>query len=254
MNLGATLCESVPEPSQIDAASGHLNRIQLPELQRPAVGHKQEPTLELVNWASQMYCFSLLAYFREMLRSFLDLVRDSLVPASFVVARCLFEMAAHAHYTHKHGVQYLDANDLQAAWDFLVEINMGSRYMREEYGDQPADWPPFAAPREIAKVIRCFDEWSEGKATTEYSFLSEFAHPNMAAFSHYYIIDPNEVGFAVVRFIDPPRNNSAVPWPLVSISLVACLHFALRFLQRVGEKEIASQIETIFVEFAKPTE
>ena len=254
MNLGATLCESVPEPSQIDSASGHLSRIQLPELQRPAVGHKQEPTLELVNWASQMYCFSLLAHFRELLRSFLDLVQDSFVPASFVVARCLFEMAAHAHYTHKHAVQYLDANGLQAAWDFLFEINMGSRYMREEYGDQPADWPPFAAPREIAKVIRCFDEWSEGKATTEYSFLSEFAHPNMAAFSHYYIMEPNEGGFAVVRFIDPPRNNSAVPWPLVSISLVACLHFALRILQRVGEKEIAPQIETILVEFEKPTE
>jgi hypothetical protein len=116
----------MPEPSQIDAASGHLCRIQLPELNRPAVGHKQKPTLDFANCASQMYYFSLLAHFREMLRSLLDLVQDNFVPASVVVARCLFEMAAHAHSAHKHAVRYLDANDLQADWDFLVEINMGN--------------------------------------------------------------------------------------------------------------------------------
>src|SRR5437879_3694174 len=218
----------MPEPSQIDAASKQLSQIQLPELQRPAVGDQETPTLELVNWASQMYCFSLLAHFREMLRSFLVLIQNGFVPAGFVVARCLFEMAAHAHYTHKHAIQYMDAGNLQSAWEFLVEINMGSRYMQEEYGDQLANWPPFAAPREIAKVIRCFDEWTEGKATTEYSFLSEFAHPNMAALSNYYTMEAKQGGFGAVRFTDPPRNTSDVPWPLVSISLVASLPFTLR--------------------------
>lgn len=198
-----------------------------------------------------MYCFSVLAHFREMLRSFLALVQNGFVPAGFVVARCLFEMAAHVHYTHKHATQHIDAGDLQSAWDFLLEINMGSRYMQEEYADQLANWPPFAAPREIAKVIRSFDEWTEGKATTEYSFLSEFAHPNMAAFAHYYTMEPKQGGFGTVRFIDPPRSTSDVPWPLVSISLVACLHFALKLF---GEKEVAPRIEAILIESAKPTE
>ncbi len=243
----------MPEPSQIDAASKQLSQIQLPELQRPAVGDQETPTLELVNWASQMYCFSLLAHFREMLRSFLVLIQNGFVPAGFVVARCLFEMAAHAHYTHKHAIQYMDAGNLQSAWEFLVEINMGNRYMQEEYGDQLANWPPFAAPREIAKVIRCFDEWTEGKATTEYSFLSEFAHPNMAL-SNYYTMEAKQGGFGAVRFTDPPRNTSDVPWPLVSISLVASLHFTLRFLQRVGENEVSPRIETILVESARAAE
>ncbi len=244
----------MPEPSQIEAASKQLSQILLPELQRPAVADKEAPAPELVNWASLMYCFSLLAHFREMLRSFLALVQEGFVPAGFVVAPCLFEMAAHAYYTHKHAIQYLDAGDLQSVWNFLIEINMGSRYMQEEYGDQLANWAPFAAPREIAKVIRYFDEWTEGKATTEYSFLSEFTHPNMAAFSHYYTMEPKQGGFGVVRFIDPPRNTSDVPWPLISISLVACLHFALRFLQRVREKEVAPRIEAILVESAKTTQ
>lgn len=49
--------------------------------------------------------------------------------------------------------------------------------MREEYGEENYE----ATPREIAKIMRCFDEFAgKGKATTEYSFLSEFAHPNRA--------------------------------------------------------------------------
>jgi hypothetical protein len=104
------------------------------------------------------------------------------------------------------------------------------------------------APREIAKVIRCFNEWT-GDAVTAYSFLSEFAHPNMAAFSHYYRIEDGEGGYGVVRFVDPRREVSRAPWPHVSISLVASLLFALRLLQRSGENEIAPQIEAILTKF-----
>ena len=81
--------------------------------------------------------------------------------------------------------------------------------MQEEYGDKTDEWPPFAAPREIAKVIRTFDEWTKTtQARTEYSFLSEFAHPNMAAFSHYYKMEPGEAGFGVVTFFQPRRFPS----------------------------------------------
>src|SRR5207302_9280140 len=127
-----------------------------------------------------------------MLRSFLVLVWNGLTPASFLIARCLFEIGAHTYYVHKHFVQYFDAKDLESAWKFLHEINMGSRYMQEEYGDKVEEWPSFVAPREIAKIIRTFDEWTNKQSRTEYSFLSEFAHPNMAALSHYYNIETGE--------------------------------------------------------------
>lgn len=118
--------------------------------------------------------------------------------------------------------------------------------MREEYGDKAEEWPPFAAPREIAKVMRTFDECTiDGRARTEYSFLSEFAHPNMAAFSHYYRIEPGEGGFGAVTFLEPRRDQDYVPWSQVSISFVASLQFVLRLLRRIGEKEVASHVATI---------
>jgi hypothetical protein len=238
----------MPAPTEIETAAKHLEEIKFPELQRPAIRQDDPPTAELVHWALHMYCYSLLAHFREMLRSYLVLTQNGLIPASFVVSRSLFEMAAHVYYTHKHATQFVEAGDLKSAWDFLVEINMGSRYMREEYGDQSEETSPFAAPREIAKIVRCFDEWT-GKAVTEYSFLSEFAHPNMAAFSHYYVMEPLAGGYGIVRFTDPPRESLSAPWSHVSISLVACLHFSLHLLNRSGEKEVVQKIEAILETF-----
>jgi len=111
---------------------------------------------------------------------------------------------------------------------------------------------PFAAPREIAKVIRTFDEWTKiRQARTEYSFLSEFAHPNMAAFSHYYKMEPGEAGFGSVTFFEPRRDVDAAPWPQVSISSVASLHSVCRILRRIDENEVALQLETILTKFGK---
>jgi hypothetical protein len=237
--------QNLPNASQLEVASRELDKIDLPGLQRPAVVASATATFDLVRWACQFYCFSVLAHFREMLRSFVVLTWNGLIPASFVTARCLFEVAAHTHYTHKHVIQYLASNDLENAWAFLTDVNMGSRYMQEEYGDKTEDWPPFAAPREIAKVIRTFDEWTKKQARTEYSFLSEFAHPNMAAFSHYYKMEPGESGFGTVTFFVPRRDSNAAPWPQVSIASVASLHFVRLLLRRINEKEVASHVETI---------
>lgn len=73
----------------------------------------------------------------------------------------------------------------------------------------------------------------------------------MAAFSHYYTMKAKQGGFGAVRFTDPPRNTSDVPRPLVSISLGTSLQFTLRFLQRVGETEVAPRIEAILAESAR---
>jgi len=210
------------EVTSLRLVSLKLSRLAFPPLQRPAVPEGAPPTRELVEWAVAFYCFSLLSHFREMLRSFLFMVKKGHIPSGFLVARCLFELGAHTYYVHKHVTQYFDSGDLQRAWGFLVEINMGSRYMREEYGDDEEDRPYFLAPREIAKVMRCFEEWEpcRGKAVTEYSFLSEFAHPNMAAFAHYYSMRPGESGFGEVVFQS---------YPIIRLLI---LKFRFRSLQR----------------------
>lgn len=128
----------------LESALRRLEGIVFPDLPRPAVPPKASPTADLVNWSIRMYCSCLLAHFREMLRSLLLLTRESHIPAVFAVSRCLFEMGAQGYYVGKHVLQYLRAGDLQAAWDFLLEINMGSRYMREEYGGKLG--APFPEP------------------------------------------------------------------------------------------------------------
>lgn len=198
-----------------------------------------------------LYCFSLTSHCGEMVRSFLHLVDSGHIPASFLTARCLYEMGAHSYYVHKHVAQYLDAGNIRKAWDFLQEVNMGSRYMQEEYKHF---LPRFATTREIGKVIRCFDEWigHKGQAATEYSFLSEFAHPNMAAFSNYYTMTPGNSGFGLVNFHDPDRAPERVPFVHASIAIVASLHFVLKLLTRIGETKVAPQVKTVLE--ALPTE
>ncbi len=234
--------------AQIRRAADGLGRLTFPGLCRPNSAPDGAPTRELVDWAIRVYSYSLLSHFREMLRSFLFLAENERIPAAFVLCRCLFEMGAHAYYVHKHVTQYLDAAELRAAWTFLWEVNMGSLYMREEYGER-ADMPAFAAPREIGKVIRCFDEWTGGigKAVTEYSFLSEFAHPNMAAFQHYCEMKRGPSGGIQAEF---SSGFPAAPVPDISISLVSALHFALRLLERAGEADIAPRVKDLLAEYA----
>lgn len=232
--------------ARIQVAVERLTAITLPTLARPPVPLEAPPTSELVNWAAELYCFGLLSHFREMLRSFLFLVENGYVPASFLIARSLFEMGAHAYYVQKHVTQYLDAGDIGKAWSFLTEINMGNRYMQEEYGED-GDTRSFSAPREVGKVIRCFNEWDgcSGQATTEYSFLSEFAHPNMAAFSHYYTVNPGKSGFAEVAFRDAKREPERMPFSHVSIAVLSSLHFTVKLLEHIGETEVAPQVKAV---------
>lgn len=238
--------------TQIRRVGQGLNGLTFPPLRRPQPAPNGAPTTDLLNWAAKLYGSSLLSHFREMLRSFLFLGENGHVPAGFVVCRCLFEMGAHAYYVHKHVTQFLDAGDFTSAWNFLQEVNMGSRYMREEYGDRP-DMPPFAAPREVGKVIRCFDEWTghTGQALTEYSFLSEFAHPNMAAFQHYYELKRGRSGDIQAEF---SAQFSSAPLPDISIALVSALHFVLRLLEKAGETQVAPRLATLLAEYTSHAE
>lgn len=230
---------------RLEAVSRSLAGLRLPPLTRPDIAEGQPATRGLVDWAIRFYGFGILSHYREMLRSFLELAQHGNIAAAFVVARCLFEMGAHAYYVHKHVTQYLKADDLSSAWKFLNEINMGSRYMREEIVSraQGSEEPDFPAPREIAKVMKAFNEWGNiGQALTNYSFLSEFSHPNMAAFSHYYRMEMDKQQAARTIFIDPPRAPVDAPLSIVCVSVTASLFFTLNLLRLTGETEVTAVI------------
>ena len=96
-----------------------------------------------MSWAIRVYFYSALRQFRDLLRATLLLVDRDLISAVFFCCRGLFELAAHAYYVKKHILQHRKANDLKSAWEFLFEINLGSRDMREKQKAQEGSGPDF---------------------------------------------------------------------------------------------------------------
>ena len=238
----------------LKAVSSSLAKLTFSPLRRPSVLKDNAPTQEIIQWAVHLYCFSVLSHYREMLRTFLSLTGLGAVPAAFVISRCLFEMGAHSYYVHKHVTQYLGPGDLKSVWGFLKEINMGNLYMKgkgvgEKNNDATRDFP---LPRDIGKIVRCFNEVAAGRAVETYSYLSEFAHPNMAAFNHYYKMEALKDQIMQVEFIEPPRDSFDAPLAEVAIS-TAVLDFTLKLLITTRENNVSSQITQILNNFFDST-
>ncbi len=227
---------------ELQSVYRNLERIVFPALPRPSAARNEATTRDLVDWAAKLYCFSLLAHFRELLRSLLLLTESKHIPAAFVISRNLFEMSAQSYYVHKHVLQRVKENDLRAARDFLSEINTGSRYMREEYGEEIGQ--AFPAPRDIAKAVRSFNEFIEpGWATTSYSFLSEFSHPNMAAFMHYYEWEESASDNTNVKFVAPSPKQLVLALPNVCIAAVALLQSVSDLLSVAKESAVCQRVK-----------
>src|SRR5229473_8202859 len=147
------------DTGELKLALQKLDAITLPELVRPPVPHGDPPTGELVTWAVKVYFYSALCQFRELLRATLLLVDAGHISAVFFCCRGLFELAAHAYYVKKHVLQHLKNNDLKSAWQFLFEINLGSRDMREKQKAAQISEPDYPEGPHIAKVMACFNEY-----------------------------------------------------------------------------------------------
>jgi hypothetical protein len=237
--------------AKLKILSSKLNELSFPALERPGVLRDSPPTRELVEWSLRFYCFSMLSHCREMLRSFLFLTESFGVPAAFVVSRCLFELAAQSYYVHKHVQQYIDADDLDSAWKFLMEINMGSRYMNDyATANKDSDFP---APREIQKMIRAWGEWRKSEMQSTYSYLSEYVHPNMTAFSHYYSITTQDET-TMVHFHLPPQDPLAAPMPEVTMSLATVLHFGGKMFNLTSGIDVRKEIASLLRELTDEEE
>jgi len=99
-----------------------------------------------------------------------------------IVGRSSFELCAHVYYVKKHLKQHLDRKDLSAAWNFLLPVATGSRYINEIL---PEESTMFPASAHISKAINCFKEIMPSDAQEDYSYLSEYCHPNMMAFAQH---------------------------------------------------------------------
>ena len=222
--------------SILQSMSEKMQYLKFPSLPRPRADAKSPPTPDLINWAIQVHAFSLLSHFREMLRSFLLLVENGHVAASFVICRTMFEMAAQVYYVNKHVQQYLKSDDLEKTWIFLIDILVGSRFMREYSGELNYEISPHIS-KAISSYNECFK--NEGSSKT-YSFLSEYSHPGPVSFGQHY---EGEDAPNCISFVPPPRDTSMAPLSNAIISISTVLSSIYSLLPCAGDGEIAQQIK-----------
>jgi hypothetical protein len=169
-----------------------LGKITYPDLNRPP-GSGTKANAELVKWGARVYCYALTRHLSALMNGVVTLQDSKNTPAARIVARSCFELGAHAYYVKKHLKQHIERGDWQAAWDFLTPITSVSRYLNEQL---PMGTAMFPLPAHIRKVINCFSEVIPKAAQEDYSYLSEFTHPNTMAFmQHYEWIDPRTIRF-----------------------------------------------------------
>lgn len=170
--------------SMLRVAAEHLKQIEFPQLVRPAVGPHAPPTIELLHWGIRAYCFPWIRHMSAMLNGIVLLTDSDNKAVVRIVGRSSFEFCAHAYYVKKHMKQHLDRKDPTAAWNFLSPIATGSRYINEYHYPEESDL--FPAPPHVSKAVNCFKEVMPKGTEDDYSYLSEFCHPNMMTFSQHY--------------------------------------------------------------------
>src|SRR5260370_31838450 len=127
-----------PYLSMLRLTAERLKQIKYPQLTRPRVGQTQPATIELVQWAIQAYSLPWIRHFGVLISGIVTLSDNDNKAAVRIVGRSSFELSAHAYYVNKHVRQDLDAKNLSAAWDFLLPIGTGSRYINEFYAEESA--------------------------------------------------------------------------------------------------------------------
>ena len=174
------LFESVTIPPDTDSAQllriaeASLEGFKFPPLVRPNVPFDSAPTKDLVDWTIQLYSFSFLSQFRALLRGVIPLIEARNIPALRIIVRALFELGAHAYYVKKHVKQHLEAENLEATWNFLIPVGTSSLYTISPY---PQESQLFPSSAHIGEMINCFNEIMEGDAANIYSLLRRVLPP-----------------------------------------------------------------------------
>jgi hypothetical protein len=240
-------------------ALAKLDTITPPELTRPPVPQGDPATGDLVFWAIKVYFYSALCQFRELLRATLSLVAADNVSAVFFTCRGLFELSAHAYYVKKHVLQYLKVDNLDLTWQFLFDINLGSRDMREKQKAQGIT-PDYPEGPHIARAMACFNEYfpngqKEKQASETYSSLSEFSHPNCFAFINHFDWLTDLRDMPKVTFGRPSRGLLTLSLPAAGMAAMSFLDTTGELMGSIGDAELFKTIEKIVNEIlanAKP--
>lgn len=238
--------EKSPEESrkeiltELVGISGKLQSLSFPTLSRP-VGFQKPATLDLVVWASRMYCYSVLAALKEMLESFISLVNDGRIPASHLIARFMFELAGHTCFVKEEVARRLKKEEYQQAWDQLAKVNMGSsglRRIQNEGSLLPPD--PYGVGTFMARLFK----WSEKEGRPVkvlYDNLSERSHPTYLAFSAFYKMS----GETELVFRKPQRKETHALLPDTWMAVTLTLLFVQELLVEVQDTDGALELKQL---------
>jgi len=164
---------------------------RFPNVVAPEKDPAKPPTPALLSFGMRVYCYPWIRHFSSLSGGVAAHCDAGNVASARIVARSLFELCAHIYYVQKHLKQHIAAKNYIAAWKFLTPIAIGSRYLNEHH---PGRGPSVPAPPHISKVVKCFEERIPKESREDYSYLSEYSHPNTMAFQqHYKWLNPRTV-------------------------------------------------------------
>lgn len=73
--------------SMLRIAAEHLKQIKFPQLVRPAVGPNAPPTIELLHWGTQAYCFPWIRHMSALLNGIILLTDTDNKAAARIIGR-----------------------------------------------------------------------------------------------------------------------------------------------------------------------
>ena len=229
-----------------------LQSIALPSLIRPPVGPDDDPTEDLVYWATKFYVYSSIAHVRTLLSGLLALIQAGNKPSADVICRNIFEWAAHACYVREHLTPSIKGKKWAAAFTLLTKASGANRWLKKHGRKYPEavpsdEIPTFAGVGDLVNAYDAYQtkEFGNGDAKEAYSFLSEHSHPNGACFLEY-----REISGAEVRFVSPEAPNS---FPNTNRSLLDWMTFHHSLLALAHEDSVREQLVTILTHAVAPS-
>jgi hypothetical protein len=237
--------------------SRDLESISLPTLTQPdltVLTTEDARTEARISWSVRFYVYSVIAHLRAVLRGLTAVANSGNLPATFILARHVFEWAAQVCYVNENLAKHVASKDWKAAKKLLERVVTGSEWFTKHgHKYNPAQTAVPVVPKNLPlrEVWPSYDAYLKRVYGTErkddYGLLSEFSHPNAACLQQYH---DNDTKGGDVRFVEPITGS---PLPHANWCLVDLITFLVDLLRLCGEQTVRLRLEGLASELAQIT-
>lgn len=217
-------------------ALAHLEKLTLPSMSRDLSDATLAGKPEGSFWVLNSYCFSVLLHLRYMLAGIVQQHDMGNWPMVWVLARHLFEWAAHASHIHQTTSRMINDKKWRECWQFLTDVMVANLWM-QKYGKNIAKqigqpFPNLPKSIRIMELVEAYEKLQDaqyGEAVSEgnYGLLSEYSHANAAALSHYHRWTVNGSD-AVLTFEEPETKE------VVNVMVPSCIDLLMTLNELLG--------------------